>query len=74
MSRYTLSKLTVAGIIQAERSDRYSKKLTRHAHTPTVVRDLYAGGMSINEIAERQGCTHEAIRQCVRRITYKTYA
>ena len=74
MSQYTISKMLVADLVIAERSDRYSKKLRRTPVTPTVVRELYAAGMTTGELAFRQGCTPEAIRQCVRRITYKTHA
>jgi hypothetical protein len=71
MSRYSLSKLIVNDIVQMERSDRFkSHKLSRTPHGPILVRELHAAGASTNYLADRFGCTPEAIRQC---ITFKTY-
>lgn len=72
MSRYNLAKLTAARLVEIERTDRYSRnKLSRTPNGPTLVRELHAAGISTSYLADRFGCTPEAIRQCV---TFKTYA
>jgi len=71
MSRYTVSKLIVADLVQIERTDRYSHKLNRTAFTPVLVRELHAAGASTDYLANRFGCTPQAIGQCVNRKTYR---
>jgi len=70
MSRYTTAKLVVIDLVQMERTDRYSRKLKRSPNAPTLVRELYAAGMTQRELADRFGCTPQAISQCV---NFKTY-
>lgn len=74
MSKYHTSKLVIANLVQAERSDRYqSHKLARRSngvHGATLCRELYFAGVSINDLADRFGVTPQAIGQCV---NFKTY-
>ena len=70
MSRYAIAKLAVIDLVQMERTDRYSRKLKRSTHAPTLVRELYAAGLTQSELADRFGCTPSAISQCV---NFKTY-
>ena len=74
MSRYNLSKLIVNDLVKIERSDRFkSHKIARTnpSFGATLVRELHAAGASTSYLANRFGCTPEAIRQCVTFITYK---
>jgi hypothetical protein len=64
---------TLAETLDMSHSTRYVPNKIADRSNPLFVRRAAALGVSYADIGKLIGCTPEAVRQCVKHVTYKDY-